>query len=52
MVTNHLDNQQSWQLDGDGNYERIQPAQSEPIFNCHEFFLQSPGKIPNADDLS
>ena len=40
MVANLLDNEQTWELQSDGNYVRLQPRKK--AFNLHHYFMTNP----------
>ena len=40
MLANLIDNEQSWWMDGEGDYHRIQPEGKR--FNLHQYFMTNP----------
>lgn len=42
MVANLNDDEQSWEMDSEGNYARIHHAEEEPGFSAHRYFMDNP----------
>ncbi|MEE4288216.1 MAG: RNA degradosome polyphosphate kinase [Erythrobacter sp.] len=40
LLANMLDTEQSWWLNADGSYERVEPG--DKPFNCHRYFMTNP----------
>jgi polyphosphate kinase len=42
MAANMKDNGQSWEMDADGNYTRIEPPLDGKLFLAHDYFMTNP----------
>ena len=42
MMTNILDNEQSWRMQPDGNYLRVEAEKAEEAVNAHGYFMTNP----------
>ena len=42
MMTNLLDNEQSWRMQPDGNYLRVKAKKTEEAVNAHGYFMTNP----------
>ena len=42
MMTNLLDNEQSWRMQPDGNYLRVEAEKAEEAVNAHGYFMTNP----------
>ena len=42
MLTNLVDNEQSWIMQADGDYARVVPEEKEKAMNAHEYFMTNP----------
>ncbi|WP_114951156.1 RNA degradosome polyphosphate kinase [Sphingosinicella terrae] len=42
MVANMIDNEQSWRLDAEGFYHRLNPGDDAKPFNLHHYFMTNP----------
>ena len=42
MMTNLLDNEQSWHMQPDGNYLRVKSEEAEEAVNAHGYFMTNP----------
>jgi polyphosphate kinase len=42
MVANLLDDTQSWVLESDGSYHRVEPIDPQRPFSAHHYFMTNP----------
>jgi len=42
MATNMADNQQSWQLQSDGTWDKVAVKKNEKSVNAHQYFMENP----------
>ena len=42
MLTNLADNEQSWLMQPDGNYQRVEPESADKSVNAHSYFMTNP----------
>ena len=42
MLTNMIDNEQSWQMNADGDYQRVVADNAEKPLNAHAYFMTNP----------
>ena len=42
MVTNMVDNEQSWVMQPDGEFSRIDPSEAKKPINAHDYFMTNP----------